>query len=497
MNADRLAFGQAIWGFKMSDPGSPLSPSPESPGQNLESALGAAEDVEAGSAVPKSKIISWAFWDWAGASFNAVATTFVFAVYLTSDGTFTDTFTANRYLSIGMTIAGIFIALLAPITGQRADRSGKGVRVLGWFSLLIFLSLAAMFFVAPDSPLGPTGALWLGIGLLGVGNVFFEFASVNYNAMLNDLSTPKNRGAISGFGWGAGYVGGIVLLLFLYFSFINPEVGLFGVTSENGLNVRVAMLFAALWFGIFATPVLVNPPKKKKIERDLPRETLADSYRHLFHTVKSLWFEARDTLKFLIASAIFRDGLAGVFTFGGVIAGSVFGFSAGQVIIFAIVANIVAGIATWSFGPINDRWGSKRVIMVSLIIMVFAGLGVFFFYDAGQWVFWVFGLGLTIFVGPVQSASRTFLANIIPKGREGEVFGLYATTGRAVSFLAPMMYALAVSFGDLVSPEGTNATHWGIVGVILVILLGLALMIPVRSKEARITDVKIPGAKKE
>ena len=149
----------------MSDPGSPLSPSPESPGQNLESALGAAEDVEAGSAVPKSKIISWAFWDWAGASFNAVATTFVFAVYLTSDGTFTDTFTANRYLSIGMTIAGIFIALLAPITGQRADRSGKGVRVLGWFSLLIFLSLAAMFFVAPDSPLGPTGALWLGMAL--------------------------------------------------------------------------------------------------------------------------------------------------------------------------------------------------------------------------------------------------------------------------------------------------------------------------------------------
>ena len=115
-----------------------------------------------------------------------------------------------------MTAAGVIIALLAPITGQRADRSGKGVRVLGWFSLLVFISLALMFFVYPGSPLGPIGALWLGIGLLGIGNVFFEFASVNYNAMLNDLSTPKNRGAISGLGWGAGYIGGIVLLLFLY-----------------------------------------------------------------------------------------------------------------------------------------------------------------------------------------------------------------------------------------------------------------------------------------
>ena len=209
----------------------------------------------------RSKIVSWASWDWGSAAFNAVATSFVFTVYLTSDGMFTDKTTANQYLSWGMVAAGILIALLAPITGQRADRAGKGVRMLGAFSFLVFVCLALMFFVAPDSPLGPIGALWLGIGLLGAGNVFFEFGSVNYNAMLNDISTPKNRGAISGFGWGAGYIGGIVLLLFLYFGFINPEVGLFGVTGENGLDVRVSKLIAAGWFGLFAIPVLVNPPK--------------------------------------------------------------------------------------------------------------------------------------------------------------------------------------------------------------------------------------------
>lgn len=514
---------------KVSDPGSPISPSPGVPEDSIpESDIpengvpkdgfsedgvpedGVSEggisprdpkglpdeivegirDLEHMPKVPRSKVISWAFWDWAGASFNAVATTFVFAIYLTTDGLFASTFTANQYLSIGMTIAGVVIALLAPITGQRADRSGKGVRILGIFSALIFLTLGAMFFVAPDSPLGPIGALWLGIGLLGIGNVFFEFATVNYNAMLNDLSTPENRGAISGFGWGAGYVGGIVLLLFLFFGFIDPEVGLFGVTSENGMDVRVAMLFAALWFGIFASPVLINPPKKRKVEKGLPRETLADSYRHLFHTVKSLWDDARDTLRFLIASAIFRDGLAGAFTFGGVIAASVFGFSPSQVMIFAIVANIVAGVATWSSGPLNDRFGSKRVIMVSLAGMVIAGMGVFFFYKAGPLAFWVFGLLLTTFVGPIQSASRTFLANIIPKGREGEIFGLYATTGRAVSFLAPAMYGLAITFGGWISPEGVDATHWGIVGVTLVLVLGLVLMIPVRSDKARITEAK-------
>ncbi|WRS30440.1 MFS transporter [Actinomycetaceae bacterium MB13-C1-2] len=440
--------------------------------------------VGSSQTVGKSKIASWALWDWGSAAFNAVATTFVFTIFLTGDGNFTSSYQANQYLSWGLAAAGVVIALLAPITGQRADRSGKGARVLGWFSLLVFICLGLMFFVYPQSPLGPIGALWLGIGLLGVGNIFFEFASVNYNAMLNDISNSENRGKISGIGWGAGYLGGIVLLLILYFGFINPEVGLFGITSANGMDVRVSMVIAALWFGIFSLPVILNPPKKKTIKQAGPRETLLDSYKHLFATIKLLWNESRNTLKFLVASAIFRDGLAGVFTFGGVIAASVFGFSPGEVIIFAIAANVVAGLATIAFGPLDDKWGSRTIIMISLVLMVFLGLGVFFFQQYGPKIFWIFGLGLTVFVGPVQSASRTFLANLAPEGREGEVFGLYATTGRAVSFLSPLMYGLAITLGGAII--GGTPTYWGILGIVLILVLGLLLMIPVKSQNEQI-----------
>ena len=137
-------------------------------------------------------VIEWALWDWGSAAFNAVATTFVFSVYLTSDGTFTDKGTASDYLSWGLFAAGIIIALLAPITGQRADRRGKGGLALTVFTILVVICLALMFFVAPEGPLGPRGGLFLGITLLGIGNIFFEFASVNYNAMLNHLSTKEN-----------------------------------------------------------------------------------------------------------------------------------------------------------------------------------------------------------------------------------------------------------------------------------------------------------------
>lgn len=188
--------------------------------------------------------------DWGSLAFNAVATSFVFTVYLTSDGMFTDKTTANQYLSWGMVAAAVLIALLAPITGQRADRAGKGVRMLGAFSFLVFVCLALMFFVAPDSPLGPIGALWLGIGLLGAGNVFFELAQ-STTTPCSTTSLPLRTAERSPASVGERATVGIVLLLFLYFGFINPEVGLFGVTGENGLDVRVSMLIAAGWFGLF------------------------------------------------------------------------------------------------------------------------------------------------------------------------------------------------------------------------------------------------------
>ena len=435
-------------------------------------------------------IIEWAMWDAGSAAFNAVATTFIFTVYLTTDGLFTDKGTASELLSNGLTIAGIFIALLAPITGQRADRRGRGGVVLGWFTFLVFICLALMFFVAPEGPLGKMGALYFGIALLGVGSVFFEFASVNYNAMLNHISTKENMGRISGLGWASGYIGGIILLFILLAAFIQPEVGLFGVTSDNGMKIRASMLAASVWFLLLDLPVVLRPPKPKKTVEHVEKESLWDSYKRLGGTVVSLAKEAPHTLWFLVASAIFRDGLAGVFTFGAILAGTAFGFSSSEIIMFAIASNVVAGVATFLFGMLDDYLGPKRVIVISLVCMVASGLGVFFLHSGGKMVFWGLGLVLCIFVGPAQSASRSFLGRMIPEGREGEVFGLYATTGRAVSFLAPAMYGLFLWIGKRLTPVGQDYTYWGILGIILILLLGLVVLFPISEKKAHLDHME-------
>ncbi|MGP3533703.1 MFS transporter [Microbacterium sp. RD1] len=417
----------------------------------------------------RGAVFAWGLWDWGSAAFNAVVTTFVFTVYLTSDS-FGPAGEVEAQLGWALAAAGLLIALLAPVTGQRSDTSGRRKLWLAVNTYIVVALTAAMVFVVPDPSF-----LWLGLFLVAAGNVFFEFAGVNYNAMLSQVSTPRSIGRVSGFGWGMGYVGGIVLLLIVYFGFIQ---GLFGVPEEDGWPVRIAMLVSAAWFGVFALPVLFAVPEYRGAGFRRERVGFLASYGRLARDIARLWRESRHTVWFLLASAVFRDGLAGVFTFGGVLAASVFGFSAGEVIIFAVAANVVAGVSTIAVGALDDRLGAKPVIVTALVGLVVSGMLVFLLHDGGQIVFWTAGLALCLFVGPAQSASRTFLARIIPAGREGEVFGLYATTGRAVSFLAPTMFAVFVTvFG---------APYFGILGIVLVIAVGLVLLLPVRAKQERL-----------
>lgn len=452
-------------------------------------AASGAPSSAADSRLLTKQVLVWAAYDWGGAAFNAVITTFVFTVYLTSSA-FGDKDTTSGALAVGLGIAGLIVALIAPLTGQRSDRSGRATFWLGVYSTVVLIVSYALYFVRPEP-----AYLWLGVGLLGLGSVFQELAGVNYNALLNRISTPATVGRVSAMGWGAGYVGGILLLLILYFGFIDPEVGWFGVTAADGMDVRVSMLVAATWFGVSMTPLLFVMRRRR--DRDAPQvggpgETdsartgsvlrpsmIAAAYRRLWHTIMALRREHPDTLRFLIASAVFRDGLAGIFAFGSVVAVGSYGFTKQTALLFGIVANVVAGLATVASGWFDDRFGPKRVMVVSLGSMIAVGSGVFALQGRGAMVFWTLGLALVVFVGPVQSASRSFLARVIPAGRDGEIFGLYATTGRAVSFLAPWMFGLSIGFGRWVmGPEG-NAQPWGIVGLMVVLLAGLLLLLPV------------------
>ena len=412
---------------------------------------------------------AWAIWDWAEQPYPTIIQTFIFATYIVSEY-FGDPHVLSAQLGIAGAIAGIAVAITAPIFGRRSDDAGNRKKWLLINSGFLIAIMVASYFVAPSPEF-----FIFGLVLYALGSIVQETALINYYAMLKQVTTPKNMGKVSGYAWGLGYVGGILLLLISLIGFVLPENPWFGVSTENAQNIRVLFLFAAAWMFIFTIPLALWVPE---VEPHATRRiSILESYKDLFKQIVELGRRSPEALKFLIASAVYRDGLAGVFTFGAILGSVAFGFTKTEVIFFGIAANIVAGLGAAIGGVLDDRLGTKRTIVGSLTGLVVAGIGVFAFAGFGPITYWIGGLALCLFVGPAQASSRTFVARFTPEGREGEMFGLYQTTGRAASFLSPTLWT--ISLGIAAAAGIQNTAIFGIIGIVLVLIVGLVLLMRV------------------
>jgi UMF1 family MFS transporter len=250
--------------------------------------------------------------------------------------------------------------------------------------------------------------------------------------------------------------------------------GLLGIPADDGWPVRSAMLLTAAWFMLFALPLLLTRRAEAPVESVVdtaPRVGLFGAYRKLWAELTDQWRRDHNIVYYLIASAIFRDGLTGVFTFGAVLGVTVYGISQADVLLFGICACIVAAVGAVLGGLIDDRVGSKPVIVVSLSAMIVVASTLILL--DGPLAFWVCGLLLCLFIGPTQSSARTQMLRMTPEGKEGVTFGLYTTTGRAASPLAPWFFSMAIAF------FGTDRAGMG--GLVAVLALGLFAMLLVRT----------------
>ena len=425
--------------------------------------------------VPKTKLgrkgtFAWALWDWAEQPYPTIMQTFIFPVYLASAVAEAGT-NADALLGIATGVSGFLLAIIAPVLGRRSDEGGRRKFWLMVNTYVLVLIMVASFFVEPKAEF-----LVFGLVLYGLGSVVQETAFINYYAMLKSVSSPSTIGRISGYAWGLGYLGGIILLAVALFGFVLPGT-VFGVPATDGLEVRTVFLFCAIWTLVFSIPLLLRVPEIEK-RSGTKKESILQSYGAIWGQLKSLYKQAPETLKFLISSAVYRDGLSGVFSFGAVLGSLAFGFSQTEIIIFGMAANVVSGIGAVIGGRIDDVVGSRNVIAGSLIGLIIAGFAVFLFADAGQITYWIGGLALCLFVGPAQASSRTFVSRFAPDGREGEVFGLYQTTGRAISFLSGFFWATAITIGAVLTGK-ENTTIYGVLGLMVILIVGLILLLRV------------------
>jgi len=417
-------------------------------------------------------VAAWCFFDWANSAFPAVITTFVFATYFTQ-GVAADPVTGTAQWGHAIAIAGIIIALISPVLGSVADLTGQRKTWLAVFAVLNVLAVAALWFVRPS----PDYVLLALIGI-AVATVAFEVACVFYNALLPDLAPPEYIGRVSGWGWGLGYVGGIVCLAVVLVAFVQASVPLFGLDKSTAEHVRVAGPFSALWYALFALPLFIwvrEPVGERLALGAALRRGVADLRLTLTTLARP---EHRTMSWFLLAQMIYADGLTTLFAFGGIYAAGTFGMDLPEVITFGIALNLTAGIGAFAFAWLDDRLGARLTIASALSALIVVSVALLLVESKG-W-FWGLGLLLGAFFGPVQAASRSMVARLAPAEHRGQMFGLLALSGRVTAFTGPAVLAWATT--------AAGSQRAGMATIVVFFVVGLGLLIakvPSENKKER------------
>ena len=321
----------------------------------------------------------------------------------------------------GIAVSAIIVALLSPFLGALADKGGYRK-----FFLISFSWICAIFSILLYFP--KAGDVYWALSLFVVANIAFEMGSVFCNSYLPDLSDDTNSGKISGFAWGLGFVGGLIALaLSLFFFDLDSE----GIRSIN--------IMVGVWFLAFSIPTFLFV-KDKKSEK-LQKHHIIDSVKSIKTTFKEV-VKYKIILKFLIARLFFNDGLVTIFALGGIYAVDTLNFSFNEVMLLGIVLNISAGIGSFVFGYLEDKIGVKRVINISLLVLIGSTLIAYLApeTDFPKEMFWVAGVFIGLMVGPNQSCSRSLMSQLTPKEKQNEFFGFFALTGKATSFLGPLLF---------------------------------------------------------
>ncbi|MBN9057473.1 MAG: MFS transporter [Rhizobiales bacterium] len=434
-------------------------------------------------------IAGWMLFDWAAQPFFTVITTFIFGPYLVSRLT-EDPVAGQAAWSYTLTLAGIAIALLAPVMGSIADASGARKPWIAAFAVVKILSLSALWLAVPGSSLA------FAMAMVVLATVAAEFSIVFNDSVMPRLVRPEDIGRISNIAWGLGYLGGmIVLIAVVALLAANPETGktaigiapLFGIDPATGEDARITGPISALWYFVFILPMFFFTPDQS------PGLPIAAAVRTGFADLSTALRDLRNKpgiLRFLIARMIYQDGVNGLLALGGTFAAGMFAWRTFELGIYGIILNVVAIGGCLYASRLDRRLGSKAVVVMSLLCLTVATVGIVstgpgftlfgliplptadsggLFGTAAEKAYILYGLLVGLAFGPVQASARSYLAQSIHPDEAGRYFGLYALSGRATSFLAPL------SVGILTT--ATGSARLGMMALIVFLAAGFLLLL--------------------
>lgn len=409
--------------------------------------------------------LSWAMFDWANQPYFTVITTFIFAPYFASKY-IGNPVEGQSLWGFTTAFAAVIVALGAPFLGAIADAGGR--RKPWLFGLQIVLAFGcSLLWLAQPGQMQLLPLVLLGLVLASISA---EYSIMFNNALLPSLETPQRIGRLSGLGWGLGYAGGLVALFGILIVSqpelvgITPPAGeaLLGLKREAFEAERIIGPATAIWIWIFVLPMFLFTPDRPGTGMPFTQVVRAGIHR-VVDTLRHLR-QYKNLLRFLIAYMIAYDGLITVISFGGIYAAGIFGWGTTELGIFGILLNVIAIPSVIAGGSLEDRVGSKRTVQLAICAVALGTLGIvsitadsiLFFIDVapkaagaglfsstGEQIFFLCAALLGLGMGPMQAASRTLVARLSPPDMVGEFYGIFSLSGRATTFLAPFLIAIA------------------------------------------------------
>lgn len=459
----------------------------------MQDALNAGSEVR--EAAPRSALVSWVLFDWAAQPYYTLVLTFLFAPYF-ANVVATSPAQGQALWGYAAAVAGILIAIGSPFLGAMADGGGRRKPWIALFSIVFVAGLATLWLAKPGAD---SSTVLLVLAAFVAATAMAEFTTVFTNAMMPTLVPHHQLGRLSGTAWAVGYAGGLVSLAVMAGLIVaDPSSGrtMLGLDPLLALDTleregdRLVGPFAAVWYALFMIPFfLFVPDKPRGAGHGAARPALAE----LWSTIKALPGN-RDMLYFLAARMLYSDGLAAIFAFGGIYGAAVFAWGALELGLFGIVLTFAGIFGALIGGVLDDRVGSKKVIIVSLVLLLIGAFGILSvdpnhvlyvtevvpkafasapFSSAGEQVFLAFAVLVGLVAAPVQAASRALLARLAPPEKMTQYFGLFAFSGKVTAFMAPLLVAAVT--------QATGDQRMGMASIAVFLIAGFVLMLKVRA----------------
>ena len=424
----------------------------------------------------RREIFGWTMYDWASSVFSTTVAGVLLGPYVTAlvQGAVGEN---GPVLQIGSSVlvtakslwpytisASVFLQVfLLPILGAIADYTALKRRLLIVLTYIAVIATCLLFFVTSDTYL-------LGSVLFILINICFGASYVMYNAYLPEIASPDRADAVSSRGFALGYLGGGLLLAFNLVLVLFKPLGL-----TTGLSIRLSLLSAGLWWGGFALITFTRLRTRQPAHRPPAGQRLLTVG---FHEVGATFREFRRhpyTLRYLLGYLLYNDGIQTVIGLAAVFLTQELFIARGRdegeaqsfVIVVFLLVQFVAFFGALGFGRLAEWIGTRRAILVSLIL--WSGMIVYAYallQTTTQAL--VMSAVIAIVLGGSQALSRSLFARMIPPRRETSFFSFYEISERGTSWIGPFLFGLIVSY--------TGSYRLALLSLIVLFLAGMIVL---------------------